>query len=95
MEESLMNSRLPTFLFVVGVPFTLIVVLFPFYNRIDPMIFGFPLLYAWMFACLGISSLSMYIGWRIDPRSDRNLRARQQGETGRSEEAPQTRRGDK
>lgn len=69
-----MQSRLPTVLLVVGVPFFLLVVCFGFYNRIEPMIFGFPFLYAWMFACLGISSISMYIGWLIDPKSERNLR---------------------
>ncbi len=69
-----MNSRVPTFLLVVGVPFTMLVLCFGFYNRIEPMIFGFPFLYAWMFACLGISSISMYVGWRLDPKSEVNLR---------------------
>ena len=68
-----MKSRLPTAFFVVGIPFILLVLCFGFYNRIEPMVFGFPFLYAWMFACLGISSISMYIGWLIDPKSDRNL----------------------
>ena len=71
-----MNSRLPTFLLVFGVPFTLVVLCFGIYNRIEPMIMGFPFLYAWLFACLGISSISMYLGWLIDPRNDRNLRKR-------------------
>ena len=68
-----MKSRLPTFLLVIGVPFTLLVLCFGIYNRIEPRVFGFPFLYFWMFSCLGISSLSMYLGWLIDPRSDRNL----------------------
>ena len=69
-----MKSRLPTFLLVFGVPFTLLVLCFGVYNRIEPIIFGFPFLYAWMFACLGISSITMYLGWLIDPKSMRNLR---------------------
>ncbi len=76
-----MNSRLPTFLLVVGVPFTLLVLCFGVYNRIEPMIFGFPFLYFWMFSCLGISSISMYLGWLIDPRSDRNLHAKHKSDT--------------
>lgn len=77
-----MNSRLPTFLLVVGVPFTLLVLCFGVYNRIEPMILGFPFLYAWMFACLGISSICMYLGWLIDPRSDRNLHAKEREKKG-------------
>ena len=69
-----MKSRLPTVLLVFGVPFTLLVLCFGVYNRIEPMILGFPFLYAWMFACLGISSITMYIGWRLDPKSESNLR---------------------
>lgn len=69
-----MQSRLPTVLLVVGVPFTLIVLCFGYYNKIEPVIFGFPFLYAWLFSCLGISSISMYIGWKIDPKSEHNLR---------------------
>ncbi|MDR2161131.1 MAG: DUF3311 domain-containing protein [Desulfovibrio sp.] len=69
-----MQSRLPTFLLVVGVPFTLLVLCFKIYNRIEPMILGFPFLYFWLFSCLFISFASMYVGWRIDPKSDRNLR---------------------
>ena len=77
-----MNSRLPTFLLVFGVPFTLLVLCFGFYNRIEPMILGFPFLYFWMFACLGISTISMYIGWMIDPKSDRNLHKELQNKKG-------------
>ena len=79
-----MQSRFPTFLLVVGVPFTLIVLCFGFYNRIEPLILGFPFLYAWLFACLGISSLSMYLGWLIDPRNDHNLRKRHEEATGQT-----------
>ncbi|MDR2077312.1 MAG: DUF3311 domain-containing protein, partial [Desulfovibrio sp.] len=72
-----MQTRLPTFLLVVGVPFTLLVLCFNVYNRIEPMVFGFPFLYFWLFSCLFISFASMYVGWRIDPKSDRNLRKKQ------------------
>jgi len=77
-----MQSRVPTFLLVVGIPFTLIVLCFGFYNRIEPLILGFPFLYAWLFACLGISSISMYLGWLIDPRNDNNLRKRHEESKG-------------
>ncbi|MDR1360135.1 MAG: DUF3311 domain-containing protein [Deltaproteobacteria bacterium] len=90
-----MNSRLPTFLLVVGVPFTLLVLCFGFYNRIEPTILGFPFLYAWMFSCLGISSLSMYIGWRLDPRSDRNLSVKHNSEADKDKNSPQINKGDK
>ena len=69
-----MQTRLPTFLLVVGVPFTLLVLCFNVYNRIEPMILGFPFLYFWLFSCLFISFACMYVGWLLDPQSDRNLR---------------------
>jgi hypothetical protein len=72
---------------VFGVPFILLVLCFGVYNRIEPMIFGFPFLYAWMFACLGISSITMYLGWRIDPKSERNLRKAHEGARQRAQGA--------
>ena len=69
-----MKSRVPTFIFCFGIPFLLICVGFPFYNRAEPMILGFPFVYFWMFICLAISSLCLGIGWWIDPKTDRNRR---------------------
>lgn len=71
-----MKSRWPTFIFVIGVPFTLLVLCFGIYNRVEPRIFGFPFVYAWIFACLFISFASMGIGWLIDPQTERNIRKR-------------------
>jgi hypothetical protein len=88
-----MQSRLPTFLLVVGVPFTLLVLCFNVYNRIEPMILGFPFLYFWLFSCLFISFASMYVGWRIDPKSDRNLR--KQNELNKEQQQAQGQKGDK
>ena len=73
-EGNFMKSRIPTFLFVIGVPFTLLVLCFGFYNRVEPRIFGFPFVYGWLFSCLFVSFVSMGIGWLIDPQSERNRR---------------------
>ena len=69
-----MKSRFPTFLLVIGVPFTLLVLCFGLYNRVEPRIFGFPFVYAWIFACLFVSFASMGLGWLIDPQTERNIR---------------------
>ena len=69
-----MQSRFLTVLFCLIIPFVLVVGCFGFYNRVEPRIFGFPFIYAWIFGCFLAVSGSMYIGWLLDPASDRNLR---------------------
>lgn len=69
-----MQSRIPTFIFCLIIPFVLVVGCFGFYNRVEPRILGFPFIYAWIFACFFLVSASMYIGWLLDPTSDNNLR---------------------
>jgi len=62
-----MKSRLPAFLIGLCVPFFGLVVLFPFYNRIYPIILGFPFMYFWIFSWLFLTSLCLYIAFQIDP----------------------------
>ncbi len=52
---------------VLVIPFLAIVGAFPLYNRAEPFILGFPFIYFWVFAWVPLTSLSMYIGFRIDP----------------------------
>jgi hypothetical protein len=67
MEVIQMKSRLWTVLFVLVIPYLAIVAAFPFYNRAEPFILGFPFVYFWIFAWIPLTSLSMYIGFRLDP----------------------------
>ena len=67
-----MQSRIPTYIFCLIIPFTLFIGCFGIYNRVEPRILGFPFIYAWIFACFFLVSASMYVGWRLDPYSDRN-----------------------
>lgn len=60
---------------VIGgvIPVVLIVVVMPLIAGIHASIFGMPLLFAYMFALFPITSLCMWIAWRIDsPRYPRN-----------------------
>lgn len=62
-----MKSRLWTIIFSLIIPYAAIVVAFPLYNRAEPFILGFPFIYFWIFAWIPLTSLSMYIGYRLDP----------------------------
>jgi hypothetical protein len=41
----------------------------PLYNRIDPVILGFPFLYFWIFAGLFFTSICLGIAYKIDPKN--------------------------
>lgn len=58
---------------IVGliVPFVAIVALFPWYDRIHPMVLGFPFLYFWMFLWFPLTTICLYIAWRLESRNDR------------------------
>ncbi len=71
-----MKSRLPTFFFALILPFTFMVLGFNFYNTIEPRILGFPFIYAWVFACFGLTSLCLLIAWKLDPLADHNKKKR-------------------
>ena len=67
-----MKSRLPTYFFGLVLPLLLIVGCFHFYNKVEPRIFGFPFIYAWIFGCFGLTSLCLLIAWKLDPLSEPN-----------------------
>jgi hypothetical protein len=62
-----MKSRFWAVFFVLVVPYLAIVAAFPLYNRAEPFILGFPFIYFWLFSWFFLTSLSMYIGWLLDP----------------------------
>lgn len=77
-----MKGRFWTVIFVLVIPYIAIVALFPWYNRAEPFVFGIPFVYFWIFSWFFLTSLCMYIGWRIDPVSIRARaykKAQQQG----------------
>ena len=61
-----MKSRFWTVILIIVIPYIAIVGLFPWYNRAEPFIFGVPFVYFWIFSWFFLTSLCMYIGWRID-----------------------------
>lgn len=67
-----MLKRAWTILFVLVIPYFAIVFAFPLYDRVYPFVLQLPFLYFWIFLWLPLTSLCMYIGWRLDPLSDRN-----------------------
>ena len=67
-----MNSRKPAFIVGFIIPFVLMVVCMPIYNRIDPVILGFPFLYFWVFTGLFVTSICLYIAFKIDPKNKKD-----------------------
>lgn len=53
----------------LGIPYMAIVGAFPFYNRAEPFILGFPFIYFWLFSWIPLTSLFMYIAFRLDPEN--------------------------
>lgn len=64
-----MKSRFWVFIFNLFIPYLAIVVAFPFYNRAEPFVLGFPFIYFWLFSWIPLTSLCMYIGYKIDPEN--------------------------
>lgn len=64
-----MKSRFWVFVLNLGIPYLAVVGAFPFYNRAEPFIFGFPFIYFWLFSCIPLTSFCMYMGYRIDPEN--------------------------
>lgn len=62
-----MKSRMPAILVGLCIPQAAILLAFPIYNRIEPFVFGFSFNYFWIFAWLFLTSLCLYIAFRIDP----------------------------
>ena len=67
-----MRSRVPSFLIGFVVPIALVLLLFPFWNRVEPFVFGFPFIYFWIFLCMILTSACLYIAFRIDPANEDN-----------------------
>ncbi|MBP2638740.1 MAG: rane protein [Firmicutes bacterium] len=65
-----MKSRILTILIGLVVPLTGIVVLFPFWNRVEPFVMGFPFNYFWLFLWLFITSGCLYIAFKLDPLNE-------------------------
>lgn len=65
-----MKSRIPSILIGLVAPLTGIVVLFPFWNRVEPFILGFSFNYFWLFLWLFLTSGCLYIAFKLDPLND-------------------------
>lgn len=65
-----MKSRVPTILIGFFIPMAAIILAFPFYNRIEPFVFGLSFNYFWIFSWLFLTALCLYIGYRLDPYND-------------------------
>lgn len=70
-----MKNRLLTIIIGLIVPFCAVTVCFPFYNRIEPFVFGFSFNYFWIFAWLFLTSLCLYIAFKIDPLNREDAKA--------------------
>jgi uncharacterized membrane protein len=64
-----MRSRFWTWLFVLIIPLVAVVGAFPFYNRAEPFILGFPFIYFWIFLWIVLTPISMLIGYKLDPEN--------------------------
>ena len=71
-----MKSRFWTVIFVLVIPYAAIILAFPLYNRVEPYILGFPFFYFWIFSWFVLTSVSMFIGWKLDPLSAANRQKR-------------------
>lgn len=65
-----MKSRIPTILIGFCIPMAAIFLAFPFYNRIEPFVLGFSFNYFWIFAWLFLTSLCLFIAYKLDPYND-------------------------
>ncbi|WP_171822585.1 DUF3311 domain-containing protein [Sulfobacillus thermosulfidooxidans] len=54
----------------IGLPFFAIVGLFPWYDRTYPLIGGFPFVYFWIVLWFPVTTLCLYVVWRLDTRMD-------------------------
>lgn len=68
-----MKSRIPTIIIGFFIPMAAIILAFPFYNRIEPFVLGLSFNYFWIFAWLFLTSLCLYIAFRLDPYNDPNV----------------------
>lgn len=64
-----MKSRFWAWVFVLVIPVLAVVGAFPFYNRAEPFILGFPFIYFWIFSWVLLTPLCMFIGYKLDPEN--------------------------
>lgn len=62
-----MKNRLLTILIGFIVPTCAVTVCFPLYNRIEPFVFGLSFNYFWIFSWLFLTSLCLFIAFKLDP----------------------------
>lgn len=65
-----MKSRTPTILIGFVVPMVAIVLLFPFWNRVEPFVLGFSFNYFWLFLWLFLTSGCLYVAFKLDPDNE-------------------------
>ena len=65
-----MKSRIPTFVIGLVIPVFLVLGLFPFWNRIEPFVLGFPFDYFWLFLCMLIIAGCLWLAYKLDPLND-------------------------
>ncbi|MFQ8601914.1 MAG: DUF3311 domain-containing protein [Anaerovoracaceae bacterium] len=70
-----MKNRLLTVIIGLVVPLCAVTVCFPLYNRIEPFVFGFSFNYFWIFAWLFLTSLCLYIAFKLDPLNREDAKA--------------------
>ncbi|MFI6641558.1 DUF3311 domain-containing protein [Streptomyces sp. NPDC050504] len=51
------------------VPFVLYLGAVPFVNRVRPLVFGLPFLFAWLLGATLLTPLAVWLTWRADRRS--------------------------
>ncbi|MBP1763491.1 MAG: hypothetical protein H6Q65_549 [Firmicutes bacterium] len=65
-----MKSRIPTILIGLVAPLTGIVFLLPWWNKVEPFILGFSFNYFWMFLWLFLTSICLFVAYKLDPLND-------------------------
>ena len=70
-----MKNRWLTVIIGLVVPLCAVTVCFPLYNRIEPFVFGFSFNYFWIFAWLFLTSLCLYIAFKLDPLNREDAKA--------------------
>ncbi len=65
-----MKSRIPTILIGLVAPLTGIVFLLPWWNKVEPFVLGFSFNYFWMFMWLFLTSICLFVAYKLDPLND-------------------------
>lgn len=64
-----MKSRFWIFVLALVIPYAAIIGAFPLFNRAEPFILGFPFIYFWLFSWIPLTSLFLYIAFKLDPEN--------------------------